>query len=179
MIRVAAMVKDRAVRYLPSIVGAVLLLLAGWVLAKLLRAATVRALALLDGLFGRRLGPRRAATQEKVLLRLERRPGQYVVAGWPLVRVWPGDRVTESLAVRVNAVFVLGNQRTATQDIEFAIHQLVEIAVRALSPGINDPFTAITCVDRLGSALRRLAHRDLPSRYRFDARIDCGWSRLQ
>ena len=108
------------------------------------------------------------ATQEKVLFRLERRPGQYVVAGCPLVRVWPGDRVTEALAARVNAVFVLGPQRTATQDIEFAIHQLVEIAVRALSPGINDPFTAITCVDRLGSALRRLAQRDMPSSYRFD-----------
>ncbi|MEP7329798.1 MAG: DUF2254 family protein, partial [Betaproteobacteria bacterium] len=76
---------------------------------------------------------------------------------------WPGDRVNESLEAAVNAVFILGHQRTATQDIEFAIHQLVEIAVRALSPGINDPFTAITCVDRLGSAVRRLAQRKMPS----------------
>jgi uncharacterized membrane protein len=108
------------------------------------------------------------ATQEKMLFRLERRPGQYVVLGCPLVTVWPGNRVTESLEARVNAVFILGHQRTAAQDIEFAIHQIVEIAVRALSPGINDPFTAITCVDRLASALRRLAQRDMPSPYRFD-----------
>lgn len=108
------------------------------------------------------------ATDEKVLLRLERRPGQYVVKGSPLVMIWPGDRVTEPLERRVNSVFTLGHQRTAAQDIEFAIHQLVEIAVRALSPGINDPFTAITCVDRLGSALHRLAERDMPSAYRFD-----------
>ncbi len=108
------------------------------------------------------------ATQEKMLFRLERRPGQYVVMGCPLVTAWPGDRVTESLAAQVNGVFALGHQRTAAQDIEFAIHQIVEIAVRALSPGINDPFTAITCVDRLGSALRRLAQRDMPSPYRFD-----------
>jgi uncharacterized membrane protein len=108
------------------------------------------------------------ATQEDVLIRLERRPGQYVAAGRPLVMVWPGDRVSEEFAARVNSTFALGNQRTSAQDAEFAIHQLVEIAVRALSPGINDPFTAVACVDRLGSALCRLAQRDMPSPYRFD-----------
>ena len=68
----------------------------------------------------------------------------------------------------LNDAFVFGNQRTATQDVEFSLHQLVEIAVRALSPGINDPFTAIACVDRLGSALCRLARRDAPSALRYD-----------
>ena len=48
------------------------------------------------------------------------------------------------------------------------MNQLVEIAVRALSPGLNDPFTAITCVDQLGSVLCRLATREMPSRYRYD-----------
>jgi len=109
------------------------------------------------------------ATQDDVLLRVERRPGQYVVAGRPLVMVWPGDRVTKEFAVRINSIFALGNQRTSAQDVEFAIHQLVEIAVRALSPSINDPFTAVACVDRLGSALCRLAQRDMPSTYRLDA----------
>lgn len=82
--------------------------------------------------------------------------------------VWPGDRVTEALVAKMNAAFVLGNQRTAAQDVEFSFQQLVEIAVRALSPGINDPFTAIACVDRLGSALCRLARREMPSPHRFD-----------
>jgi uncharacterized membrane protein len=108
------------------------------------------------------------ASQEDLLLRLERRPGHYVDAGGALVSVWPGHRVTEALVGTMNAAFVLGNQRTAAQDVEFSFQQLVEIAVRALSPGINDPFTAIACVDRLGSALCRLARRDMPSPLRFD-----------
>jgi len=108
------------------------------------------------------------ATQEDLLLRLERRPGHYLVKGRAMVVVWPGDRVTETLVDKMNAAFVLGNQRTAAQDIEFPFQQLVEIAVRALSPGINDPFTAIACVDRLGSALCRLVRRDMPSALRFD-----------
>jgi uncharacterized membrane protein len=108
------------------------------------------------------------AKDENALFRLERRPGQYVVMGCPVVTVWPGDRVTEPLEERINSAFILGHRRTAAQDIEFSIHQLVEIAVRALSPGINDPFTAITCVDRLGSALHRLAQREMPSPFRLD-----------
>lgn len=108
------------------------------------------------------------ASQEDVLLRVERRPGQYVVIGSPLAMVWPGDRVTDLFAARMNSAFVLGNQRTPAQDVEFAVHQLVEVATRALSPGVNDPFTAITCVDRLGSALCRLAQREMPSPYRLD-----------
>jgi len=109
------------------------------------------------------------ACQEDLLLRLERRPGHYLVKGQAMVMVWPGARVTEALVDKVNATFVLGNQRTAAQDVEFSFHQLVEIAVRALSPGINDPFTAIACVDRLASALCRLAQRDMPLPHRFDA----------
>jgi uncharacterized membrane protein len=108
------------------------------------------------------------ASQEDLLLRLERRPGHYLIQGRALVMVWPGDRVTETLVDKMNAAFVIGNQRTTAQDVEFSFQQLVEIAVRALSPGINDPFTAIACVDRLGSALCRLARRDMPSALRFD-----------
>ncbi|MDP1924314.1 MAG: DUF2254 domain-containing protein [Thiobacillus sp.] len=108
------------------------------------------------------------AMQEDVVIRVARRPGHYVVATRPLALVWPGNRVTDQLMDRVNAAYALGNQRTSGQDIEFAVNQLVEIAIRALSPGVNDPFTAITCVDRLGSALCRLAQQDMPSPYRYD-----------
>lgn|SRR5665811_1591006 len=108
------------------------------------------------------------AMQEDVVIRLERRPGHYVVATRPLALVWPGNRVTDQLIDRVNSACALGNQRTTGQDIEFEINQLVEIAIRALSPGVNDPFTAMSCVDRLGSALCRLAQRDMPSPYRHD-----------
>jgi uncharacterized membrane protein len=108
------------------------------------------------------------AEAEDALLVLTRRPGHYVVRGSPLVMAWPGARVSEELGARVNGAFILGNQRTPGQDLEFLINQLVEIAARALSPGVNDPFTASTCVDRLGSALCRLAGRDMPSPYRRD-----------
>ena len=114
------------------------------------------------------------AVEEDVLLRLEQGPGHYVVAGCPLVRIWPGNRLSskgpgDQFADRVNAAFVLGNQRTSGQDIEFMVNQLVEIAVRALSPGINDPFTAMMCVDHLGSALCRLVRRDMPSPLHHDS----------
>lgn len=59
--------------------------------------------------------------------------------------------------------FVVGHQRTPTQDVEFSVQQLVDVAVRALSPGINDPFTAALCVDRLGAALARVAERPSPA----------------
>ncbi|RRQ24079.1 DUF2254 domain-containing protein [Guyparkeria sp. SCN-R1] len=109
------------------------------------------------------------AVRDDVVVRLECHPGHYVVAGGPLLRVWPTGKRGDKLAREVNAAFALGNQRTSGQDIEFALYELVEIAVRALSPGINDPFTAIACVDRLGSALCRLATREMPSPYRHDS----------
>ncbi|HMO87266.1 MAG TPA: DUF2254 family protein, partial [Lacipirellulaceae bacterium] len=60
------------------------------------------------------------------------------------------------------------SRRTLTQDVEYAINQLVEVAVRALSPGVNDPFTAITCVDRLGASLCVMVRREFPSPLRVD-----------
>ncbi len=108
------------------------------------------------------------ASKEDLLLRLERRPGHYLVKGQAMVTVWPGERMTVALMDKIESAFVLGSQRTASQDIEFSFRQLVEIAVRALSPGVNDPFTAIACVDRIGSALCRLARREMPAPLRFD-----------
>jgi uncharacterized membrane protein len=108
------------------------------------------------------------ARENDAVLRLERRPGHYVVRGTPLLSVWPPQRVNQAVRSRLLEAFVLGNQRTAAQDVEFAILQLVEIATRALSPGVNDPFTAISCVDRIGSALCRLAQRTMPGACRYD-----------
>ena len=108
------------------------------------------------------------ATDADAVIRVERRPGNYIVAGSPLVSVWPADRFSEKLANQVNTAFALGSKRTPAQDVEFTVNQLVEVATRALSPGVNDPFTAITCVDRLGSALCHLAQREIPSPYRVD-----------
>jgi uncharacterized membrane protein len=109
------------------------------------------------------------ATCEDLLVQVGCRPGHYLVADTILLRVHPSQRVDDRICERLQRAFVVGAQRTAAQDIEFSLSQLVEIAVRALSPGINDPFTAVRCVDRLSSSLCRLARRRMPSPYRFDA----------
>ncbi len=108
------------------------------------------------------------ATENNLLLRIQQRPGRFVVKGSEIVRVFPEEKVNKKLAVQINDAFVLGSQRTEQQDVEFPIDQLVEIAVRALSPGINDPFTAIRCIDQLSAALCHLAQREIPSSYRYD-----------
>lgn len=107
------------------------------------------------------------ATEKDLLLCVVHRPGDFVVNGDHLAIVWSNHQV-EDLDEEVRKTFALGHQQTPTQDIECAVNQLVEVAVRALSPGINDPFTAMTCVDQLGAALCRLATRSIPSPYRRD-----------
>lgn len=108
------------------------------------------------------------AEEKDLTLRLNYRPGHFVVKGAELVLVWPKESGDRQLADTINRSFILGAQRTEAQDVEYSVHQLVEVAVRALSPGINDPFTAMTCTDRLGAALCRLAVREIPSPYRYD-----------
>ncbi|MBD1835321.1 DUF2254 domain-containing protein [Cyanobacteria bacterium FACHB-472] len=108
------------------------------------------------------------ATSKDLLLRLKYRPGKFIVEGSELVMIWPGERVNKKLTQHLNQAFIFGEQRTEQQDVEFPINQLVEIAARAISPGINDPFTAIQCINQMSAALCRLAERDFPSPYRYD-----------
>ncbi len=75
-----------------------------------------------------------------------------MLAGRPLATVWPGGaagQVREALA----KAHLTGPHRTLSQDPVFAIDQLVEIAIRALSPAVNDTFTALTCIDWLSAGL--------------------------
>lgn len=108
------------------------------------------------------------ATENNLLLRVQQRPGRFVVKGSELIQVFPEASMSKSLATQIKNAFVFGSQRTEQQDVEFSVDQLVEIAVRALSPGINDPFTAIRCIDQLSAALSHLAQREIPSSYRYD-----------
>ena len=71
---------------------------------------------------------------------------------------------------------MLGKDRTPKQDIAFAIRQLVEVALRALSPGVNDPFTAVECINRLGEGLCIVVRRQRPLAYRFDRPAGCASS---
>lgn len=111
----------------------------------------------------------RLASERELLLQMERRPGDFVARGAPLVSAWPPQRSNpEELGEAVNTAFIFGAKRSAEQDIEYLVRQLVEIAVRALSPGVNDPFTALNCIDYLGSALGELARRQSPAAWHFD-----------
>jgi uncharacterized membrane protein len=95
-----------------------------------------------------------AATERlEAAVHLLYRPGQFVMEGAPLARVLPAARVS-ALAPIVHRDVAIGRHRTLKQDLEFGIAQLVEIALRALSPAINDTFTGLTCVDWLGDELR-------------------------
>lgn len=108
------------------------------------------------------------AKRHDLVIAIDRRPGQFVIAGRPLMRAAPAARVDEATKAALARLWIVGDHRTAEQDVEFLVHQLVETASRALSPGINDPFTAMTCIDRLGGALARLSVRELPPSRRAD-----------
>jgi uncharacterized membrane protein len=98
------------------------------------------------------------ARENRVRITLRVRPGDYVPSGFPIAFL--SAQVAGAEAAILDAV-TLGRRPAALQDPEFSIRQLVEIAVRALSPGINDPFTAGSVVDHLGDALCRIAPRHL------------------
>jgi uncharacterized membrane protein len=85
----------------------------------------------------------------RVFVHLERRVGQFVPAGVPLARVSKAERVSGEHALHFIAAFDIGPTRTMQQDVEFGIVQIVDIALRAMSPAVNDPSTAISCVDQL------------------------------
>jgi uncharacterized membrane protein len=102
------------------------------------------------------------------VLVIARRPGTFVTKGAPLAVLRSERTPPEDFSLRVNKAFILGPHRTMTQDAGFGIDQLVEVAARALSPGINDPFTAIICLDRLGDAISQLVTRRMPSAQHYD-----------
>jgi uncharacterized membrane protein len=91
---------------------------------------------------------------------LAHRPGHFVIGGRPLATVWPPSAAPEVASALARA-HVTGPHRTLIQDPVFAIDQLVEIAIRALSPAVNDTFTALTCIDWLADGLCRVSGRVL------------------
>lgn len=100
------------------------------------------------------------AREHEITIALQVRTGDFIHAGKPIVEV-SGGEPDDELVAAIRTCFSSGGTRTRTQDLEFLIDELVEIALRALSPGINDPFTAITSLHWLGAATAELAHRDL------------------
>lgn len=105
-----------------------------------------------------------AARAADAVLWMVVRPGHFVLSRGEHVAVHPSDACTDSLREAVRSAFIVGDERTPTQDLEYGIRQLVEIASRALSPGINDVFTAIAVIDNLTAALGRIYDAPLEPR---------------
>ena len=103
----------------------------------------------------------RIATSSDAIISLLHRPGHFVVEGQPLAVVWPGQAAGE-VSQALTREHIVGSNRTLTQDPGFAVDQLVEVAIRALSPAVNDTFTALNCIDWLGDCLCRVARDPLP-----------------
>jgi uncharacterized membrane protein len=101
------------------------------------------------------------AASSDASIRLLNRPGHFLVEGRPLAMVWPAAAAPE-IAKALRRAQVIGPYRTLTQDLAFAADQLVEIALRALSPAVNDTFTALNCIDWLGDGLCKVSTRPLP-----------------
>ena len=110
-----------------------------------------------------------AACAADLVVRLHHIPGDYLFDGELLISAWPADRADESAKDALRRCYSVGNSRTPTQDILFLVDELVEITARALSTGINDPYTAITCLDWLGAAAARMGGRRMPSPCRVDS----------
>jgi uncharacterized membrane protein len=89
-----------------------------------------------------------------------RRVGHFVPAGIPLLLASKPERLTEEVSSEFRAVFDIGPTRTLQQDVEFGALQIVDIALRAISPAVNDPTSAISCIDQLSRIMIRFASRD-------------------
>ncbi|MBN2366676.1 MAG: DUF2254 domain-containing protein [Calditrichaeota bacterium] len=113
-------------------------------------------------------GVLKLAEQDNLIIQIKYRPGDYVFSGSVLARVIPNKEEKSAVEKKLISFLILGSKRSPEQDIEFAIHQLVEVALRALSPGINDPYTAISCINLLGSILCEMNSRKFPGPYRYD-----------
>ena len=134
------------------------------------------------------------ACERDLLLTLTVRPGKFVMKHGEVALAYPSDRCDDELAARFSHSFIIGAQPTEEQDIGFAILQLVEIACRAVSPAINDPFTAMECVDWLSAAICEAAdgrqpptaRRDdrgevrlIAPRWNFEAMVDAAFSPIR
>ncbi len=108
------------------------------------------------------------AKRYRVSLHVLRRVGHFVPAGVPLVKVARIDRLPPGGDSALLGAFEFGPSRTLQQDVEFGVLQIVDIALRAISPAVNDPSTAISCVDQLSRILIRFAAREPPESVLYD-----------
>jgi uncharacterized membrane protein len=105
---------------------------------------------------------KRLAAKRGLRIRLDCRPGHFLVAAVPVAFVHPAGRVDDAVRDEIRRALVTGPKRTPAQDMEYEIRVMAEIAIRALSPGINDYYTAVRCVDGLTASLASILAREFP-----------------
>ncbi|MGE6755401.1 DUF2254 domain-containing protein [Rossellomorea sp. NPDC071047] len=106
------------------------------------------------------------AAKDEAVIRMVKTPGEYLLEGTPVMTAWTTNKdidVEDYLEY-----LVLGPDKEPMEDIELGIRKLVEIALRAISPAINDPNTAKNCIEEIGIILSKLAKHKLPSSYLSD-----------
>ncbi len=109
------------------------------------------------------------AVEKDVTIKVLNAIGDFLLMGTPVMHVWPAESADENLLEVANSAYVLNRERTESQDIYFGIRQLSDIALRALSPGINDPSTAINTIHSLASLLSMFLASEKHSHVRCDA----------
>jgi len=126
------------------------------------------------------------ARERNLVIQLLKKPGRFVRRGEIVALVWPADpfqepprqgqagetmgihSVDKQLAEQIRGALRIGNTRTPTQDVAYAVNQLVEMATRAMSPAINDPFTAMTCLDYIAEGLAMFIRQGEKGAYYYD-----------
>jgi len=110
----------------------------------------------------------RLARDRRTIIRMERGIGQFVVRNTALASLALEDPPDQETIAALQATFSISRHRTVEQDLAFGIRQIVDMALKALSPSINDTTTAVMCVDYLTAILVRLAPRQIPSSHRYE-----------
>jgi len=108
------------------------------------------------------------AVRSDLVLKLFNQPGSFVRPGKTLIAAYPEEHVDDDVRRRLRLAYAWGAHRTPDQDYMFLVDELVEIAARALSTGVNDPFTAVNCMDWLGAGMATFEKHERPDRLRFD-----------
>lgn len=104
-----------------------------------------------------------AAAPPGGVIKVRTRVGGYVVRDTPVAAIWPRPADIQPATALVRAAVITGEARTMQQDIDFGLRQLNDIALRALSPAVNDPTTAIEVIVHIGSIMRPLVMTELPA----------------
>ena len=106
------------------------------------------------------------AGERATVVRMEREIGEFVIEGTPLASMLGASAPSEEDKRKLGLLYAVGRQRTVENDAAFGIRQIVDVALKALSPGVNDTTTAVMCIDYLTAILVRLSERGIESHYR-------------